>query len=308
LTRPPLSIVVPTRDRPPRLERCLASIRAAMRDGDELIVVDSASLKRVDVAHAAQAAAARLERLERPGVNRARNRGWRAATHPLIAYVDDDVVVDRGWADAIAMSAAAHPDAAFITGRLAPLNDAKHGMVAVKDDAEPSVLDDKSRGDLGHGANLLVRADALAAVGGWDESLGAGARFKSAPEADLYDRLFAAGYVGRYEPAARARHEQWRSSRELIVLDWRYGFGNGARLAKLVRRDRRRARLIGGEALWGWGIARLGAPLRDRNKTEVARIATRLAGTTVGFARGLFVRIQDGHFVATDPESAAERR
>ncbi|MEY2417496.1 MAG: hypothetical protein QOG90_176 [Actinomycetota bacterium] len=282
----------------------MASIRVAMRPVDELIVVDSASTPPVTTADA------RVVRVDQPGVNRARNRGWRAAQHALVAYVDDDVVVDAGWADAFATSAAAHPEAAFFTGRLAPLesvgrNDA---MVAVKDDEQPCALDRTSRGDLGHGANLLVRTDALAAIGGWDEALGAGGRFKSAPEADLYDRLFAAGYVGRYEPAARARHEQWRSSRELVGLDWRYGFGNGARLAKLVRTDRPRARVVGSEALWGWGLARVAAPLRDRNKTEVARVAARLAGTTVGFSRGLFVRIKDGHFVVADRKTGDERR
>jgi glycosyltransferase involved in cell wall biosynthesis len=296
--------VVPTRDRPDQLRRCLASIHAAIDAHDELIVVDSASRPPIVLADA------RVVRVERPGVNRARNRGWQAATNQLIAFVDDDVVVDRDWANAMARSAALHEDAAFITGRLAPLAGAGRAdaMVAVKDDDAPAVLDRASRGDLGHGANLLVRAAALEAIGGWDEALGAGARFKSAPEADLYDRLFAAGYVGRYEPAARAQHEQWRSSRELVRLDWRYGFGNGARLAKLVRTDRARARLVGGEAVWGWGVGRLGAPLRDRNKTEVARIAARLTGTTVGFTRGLFVRIEDGHFRPDDRETRGARQ
>ena len=265
---------------------------------DELIVVDSASSPAVVFPDA------RVVRVDQPGVNRARNAGWRVASHALLAYVDDDVVVDAEWADAIARSAAAHPEAAFVTGRLAPLNDSAHGGVAVKDDDEPAVLDRQTRGDLGHGANVLVRSGALAAIGGWDESLGAGARFKSAPEADLFDRLFAAGFTGRYEPTARARHEQWRSPGELVRLDWRYGFGNGARLAKLVRTDRERARRVGGEALWGWGLQRVGRPLLDRNKTEVARIAARVTGTTVGFSRAVFVRIRNGHFAPRDEESA----
>lgn len=231
-------------------------------------------------------------------MNRARNIGWRAARHELIAYVDDDVTVDLAWAEGFSKSAAAYPAAAFITGRLSALDDGsqRHGDVAVKDDTEAAVLDRGTRGDLGHGANLLVRASALAAVGGWDESMGAGARFTSSPEADLYDRLFLAGLHGRYEPLARAWHEQWRSPRQLIQLDWRYGFGNGARLAKLVRGDRPRARQIAGEALWSWGLQRLGAPLRDRNKTEIARVTARLAGTGAGFARALFTKVYDGHY------------
>jgi glycosyltransferase involved in cell wall biosynthesis len=279
------------------LARCVASIRAALRDGDELIVVDSASRHR-DAVAAAAAGADVLARNERAGVDRARNTGWQTARHDLVAFVDDDVIVDVGWADAFASSAAAH-DAAFITGRLSAKVDAgsRDGNVAVKDDERPATLDHQTRGDLGHGANLLVRRDALVAVGGWDESMGAGARFTSAPEADLFDRLFQAGFTGRYEPAAHAWHEQWRAPRELIVLDWRYGFGNGARLAKLVRGDRARARRVATEAAWSWGLRPLGGALRQRNKTDVARITARLAGTMTGFVRAVPTRIADGHYV-----------
>ncbi len=293
---------MPTRDRDQQLARCIESIKAAAGPDDELIIVDSASRDADAIAAIAREADARLLRCERPGVNRARNAGWRAAVHNLVAYVDDDVIVDAAWADGFARSAAAHPEAAFLTGRVSAPDDAvgRHGNVAIKDDAEPAILHRATRGDLGHGANVLVRAAALDDVGGWDEAMGTGARFGSSPEADLYDRLFLAGLVGRYEPAARAWHEQWRTPTQLVRLDWRYGFGNGARIAKLVRRDRPRARQIAGEALWSWGLQRLVAPLRDRNKTEVARVVARLAGTATGFARALFTRVRDGHYVERD--------
>src|SRR5205085_1111245 len=239
-------------DRPDMLARCVASVLAAAGPDDEVIVVDSASTPPVQVD------GARVIRCAQPGVNRARNAGWRAAAHALVAYVDDDVIVDAGWADAFARAAAAHPNHAFFSGRVAALTTAGngHGNVAVKDDGAPAVLDAASRGDLGHGASLLVRGEALAAVRGWDESMGAGARFQSGPETDLYDRLFAAGFSGRYEPSAVAHHDQWRSPAELVRLDWRYGFGNGARIAKLVRTNRGRARRVAAEAAWGWGLQR----------------------------------------------------
>ncbi|HUR76471.1 MAG TPA: glycosyltransferase [Acidimicrobiales bacterium] len=297
MTRSALSVVIPTRDRVERLRRCVASLRAALRDVDELIVVDSASRDALSIQAIARSGGALYLRAQHPGVNRARNLGWQRAANGLIAFVDDDVVVEPTWADAFAASAVAHPDAAFITGRLSPLGDSGHGPVAVKDDSAPATLTRLSRGDLGHGASVLVRAAALAAVGGWDESLGAGAKFESAPEADLFDRLLLAGFEGRYEPAARARHEQWRTPRQLVGLDWRYGFGNGARLAKLVRTDRPRARWVASEAAWGWGLQRLGAPVRARNKTETARVLARLAGTGAGFGAALLTPVREGHFV-----------
>lgn len=293
---PSISVIVPTRDRSEMLTRCLAAIGASVRDGDEVIVVDSASREPATIAAIAAGARARLVRLDQPGVNRARNAGWRAAYNGLLAYVDDDVVVDATWADALANSAAAHPAAAFITGRLLPLAPSEHGNVALKESVTPQQLDRTSTGDLGHGANVLVRASGLAAIGGWDDAMGVGGRFKAAPEADLYDRLFAAGYTGWYEPTAVARHDQWRGPRELVALDWRYGYGNGARIAKLARSDGRRARRVAAEAAWGWGLRRLGDAVRYRNKTDSARIVARLAGTAVGFGRALVVPVHDGHY------------
>ena len=298
--RPALSIVIPTRDRAEMLRRCLTFVAAAAGPDDEVIVVDSASASPV-------MADARVVRCDTPGVNRARNAGWRAATNDLIAYVDDDVIVDPGWADAFARAAAAHPAAAFFSGRIGAHTSAPtaHGNVAVKDDAAAAALHSSSRGDLGHGASLMVRSAALAAVGGWDEAMGVGGRFKSSPETDLYDRLFAAGFTGRYEPSARAQHDQWRRPAELIRLDWRYGFGNGARLAKLVRTDRSRAARVASEAVWGWGVRRLGPALRQRNKTDAGRVAARLAGTATGFSRALFTPVRDGHFVARGRSSSS---
>lgn len=292
-----LSVIVPTRDRPEMLERCLNALRAAVGPDDEIVVVDSASRDATGVAGRANAVGARLVRCEQPGVNRARNAGWRAAYSQLLAFVDDDVVVDPTWADAFARAAVDHPAAAFITGRTAPLEPGAHSDVATKDDSVPATLTRTTRGDLGHGNNLLVRASALAVIGGWDEAMGVGGRFKSSPETDLYDRLFASGFTGHYEPTALARHDQWRTARELIELDWRYGYGNGARIAKLARTDRTRARGAAREAAWGWGIRRLADAVRYRHKTDAARVVTRLAGTTVGFARGITTRVTDGHYV-----------
>lgn len=297
MTRPPLSVIVPTRDRPAMLRRCLESLAASIGPSDEVIVVDSASRDAAQIASIVTGAGFRLVRCDEPGVNRARNAGWRAARYELLAYVDDDVVVERGWADAFGQAGAIHATAAFVTGRTTALEAGSHADVATKGDACAAALDRTTPGDLGHGNNLLVRAAALEVIGGWDEAMGVGARFKSAPENDLYDRLFAAALSGRHEPAAVVRHDQWRRSRELIALDWRYGYGNGARIAKLARSDRARARRIAAEAAWGWGVRRLFDALRYRHKTDAARVSARLAGTAIGFVRGLSARVVDGHYV-----------
>lgn len=277
-----LSVVVPTRDRLTLLEGCLAALRADLRPGDEVLVVDSASVVAVPALPGA-----RVLRAEAPGTSRARNLGWRASGHGLVAFVDDDVRVLPGWADAL-RAAFTDPAVAFVTGRidLPPEQAGMERPVAVKTDLCSARLDAACTGTLGATANLGVLRAALLAVDGFDERLGPGARFHAAEDLDLFDRLFAAGLVGRYEPAAQAVHEQWRSRRELVALDWRYGVGMGGRLAKLARTDRRRCARLVREAVWTAGLRPVLGDVARGYEFGVLTGSTRVAGTLAGFVRG----------------------
>jgi glycosyltransferase involved in cell wall biosynthesis len=298
--REPVSVVVPTRDRPEMLDACLTALRRAVAPADEVIVVDSASIAATAVADVAARHDATLVRCDRPGVDRARNAGWRRAQHRLIAFTDDDVQVADDWCDALAGCFRARPDIAFVTGRLSAHPGQESGLgVAVKDDTEPMRLDLATRAMFGHSANLAVTRDALAAVGGFDEAMGAGGRFRGAPEGDLFDRLLGAGFVGCYDPAARAWHDQWRRVRDVVRLHYGYGIGSGARMAKLLRIDRRRLRRVAADYVWGWGLAPLPGHLVRRDWGRSACSLARLGGYCVGFARALVVPVRDGHFVSS---------
>jgi glycosyltransferase involved in cell wall biosynthesis len=248
------------------------------------------------VSAAARDGGAELVRCERPGVGRARNAGWRAARHEIVLFTDDDVVVDAGWRDALAAAVAAHPEAGFVTGRvLPPAGPAPSRDVAIKRDEQPAAYDAASVGNLGHGASVGIRRTVLDRLGGWDESMGIGGRFRAAPEHDLFDRCFGLGLTGRFEPAALAWHRQWRGPRRLLLLDLRYGYGSGARLAKLVRADRHRGRLVAAD-LVRWNTGELVRELRAGHGYPVLGTALRLLAIPAGFLRAVVVPVIDGHF------------
>jgi glycosyltransferase involved in cell wall biosynthesis len=292
----PVTVVVPTRDRPEQLAACLESVLSALHPGDEVVVVDSASLNARAVATVARAAGAVLVRCEQPGVDRARNAGWRAGSHPVVLFTDDDVVVDPGWRDAMVKTLVSEPGLGFVTGRvLPPPGEAPSRDVAIKRDDAPEVYDGTSVGNLGHGASLAVPRPVLEQLGGWDESLGTGGRFGSSPEHDLFDRCFAAGLTGRFEPAALAYHAQWRGPRRLLLLDLRYGYGTGARMAKLLRTDRTRARVVAADYFRG-GLSELGREARARHGYPALGTIVRLLAVPIGLLRALVVPVRDGHF------------
>jgi hypothetical protein len=143
---------------------------------------------------------------------------------------------------------------------------------------------------------MAVRREVLERVGGFDELLGPGRRFRAGEDKDLFDRMLHAGARGRYDPAMLVAHEQWRPRAERLRLDWSYGIGGGARLAKLARIDRAHARAVAVELLWRWGVRDFAACVRSRYKLGATAALLRLAGIIVGFTAAMTVPVRDGHF------------
>ena len=100
---PAVSIVIPTRDRPSELERCLAAIS---RDPEiarrEVIVVDDDSHDRDMVALIASRMGAGLVSGGGAGPAAARNAGARAARAPIVCFTDDDCEPSPEWATRLA--------------------------------------------------------------------------------------------------------------------------------------------------------------------------------------------------------------
>lgn len=281
--RPPLSIVIATRDRPDHLRRCLATLARVVGEDDEVLVVDSASRGR-EPAEVATAAGARVVRASRPGTSLARNVGWQAAAHEHVAFIDDDVLVDSGWADAMAAALAA-PGRTWVTGWIGVPEDQLHipepnPTMLVQ---HPMRLTADRRGTLGASANLGAHRALLAEVGGFDERFGPGTWVSAAEDVELFDRFLLAGHEGFYDPAVRVYHDQWRTRRQAVSLHWRYGKGMGARLARLVRHDLARARRGAYEFLGPDGVFAAGRCLRVRYEMGAVFAMLRVTGAVAGF-------------------------
>ncbi len=239
-----LAIVVCSRDRPQLLAATLAAI--AGQQADDVLVVDSASRTEATAAVAA-AAGVRCVRVDEPGLARARNAGLRATDADVVAFTDDDCEPETGWAAAVRTSFDART--AFVLGRVVALGGTEQPVVQLETTARVfSAGDDVMR--MGHGANFSVARAAWAALGGFDELLGAGARFRAGEDTDFLWRALQAGWAGRFEPAAAVGHRVWRGRREALRTMYGYGVGQGAvatKVRRLAGRDAVRT-LSGGTA------------------------------------------------------------
>jgi glycosyltransferase involved in cell wall biosynthesis len=109
----PVSVIIPTYNRAHLVPRAVLSVLAAIRPGDEIIVVDDGSTDHTAEALAPFAARIRYIRSDNRGAGAARNLGIRAAQHPLVAFLDSD---DEWMPDALDLKRAvldARPDLVF---------------------------------------------------------------------------------------------------------------------------------------------------------------------------------------------------
>src|SRR5260370_24643424 len=119
---PSLSVAICTKDRATTVKRCLDSLLPLQNIyGFELLVVDNSPSDQATAGLVKELPTVRYALEKYPGLNFARNRAWREAKGELIAYLDDDVVVDRGWVAGLQEAFAETPDAGAFTGLVMPL-------------------------------------------------------------------------------------------------------------------------------------------------------------------------------------------
>ncbi len=114
------SVVICTRDRPEQLRSALASVVCAL-GVSEIIVVDNAPSTPATREVVESFYGVRYEVEPVPGLDRARNRGLAVATGEVIAFTDDDAVVDPRWALALAEAFAMDDGIWAVTGLVLPL-------------------------------------------------------------------------------------------------------------------------------------------------------------------------------------------
>jgi GT2 family glycosyltransferase len=181
----------------------------------------------------------------RPGLSRARNRAlaWVEPDDDVIAFVDDDAVVDPGWHDALLRRWNEAPaTVACVGGPIRPRFDAPPPPWVTDQilpaltllDRGPGVRDlDPECEEAVYGANISFRAGPLRRAGGFDPGWGhSGERVFFGEEDEAQRALNRLGYTTRYVPDAGVDHvipaERLKRS---SFIKRRYAFGKalGAR-------------------------------------------------------------------------------
>ena len=112
---PPISVIIPVRNDPSGLDRCLASLEETQYPKFEVIVVDDASTDET-AAVTARYEVRLIQLPERVGPGAARNRGASEASHEILFFLDADVTVEHDTLAKVAETFRRNPDAAATFG------------------------------------------------------------------------------------------------------------------------------------------------------------------------------------------------
>jgi mycofactocin glycosyltransferase len=230
-----VAVVIPVRNDPTGLAATLAALAAPLRCPGEperatrsapgAVVVDDLSADLPALAAACSSAGASLiRRAAWGGPAAARNDGWRAATEPLVAFVDANCEPEPGWLDHL-LPHFADPQVAAVAPRIVPAGPAASRVLGAYE-AVTSPLDlgrreaiVRPRSPVAYvpTAALVVRRSALEALNGFDETL------KVGEDVDFIWRLVASGSTVRYEPRATVRHPIRPTWSAWLAQRYRYG-------------------------------------------------------------------------------------
>lgn len=291
-------MVIPTRDRPARLQACLAALGRQTLPGRrfEVVVVDDGS-----TAPLAPAVPTGLEvtlvRQPHAGVAAARNAGAARARGAVVAFTDDDCVPDPEWLERLLASVAIDPGALHAGPvESAPgvglLAEASQDLITFLVEHDNAGADDAC---FATGNNLALARSVLEQLGGFDARrmpLAAG------EERELCERARRAGIALRLVPDARVLHVNPMSLPGFLRLHHRYG--RGARLLHRTRPGRQRALPARPARFYGSLVL---SPLRPAPSARGLAVASLLALSQAAHAIGYATET-----LAPTREPAAHRR
>jgi GT2 family glycosyltransferase len=252
---PHVTVVVATRDRPEALRRCVDSILASRYPRFDIVVVDNApasiATQRVVADAYGPGHNVRYVREPTPGLACAHNRALPEITSPIVAFTDDDVVVDPEWLAKLVAGFGVAPDVACVTGMIFPLEletpaqllieraigfnkGMERRLYRVGTPGSDDVLFPYAAGRFGSGANMAFRTDVLRSLAGFDPALGTGTVARGGDDLAAFFDVVASGHALVYEPAAVIYHAHRRDDAALSRQAFGYGAGLTAYLTKTV--------------------------------------------------------------------------
>lgn len=227
---PPLvTVAVCTRDRTDNLACCLDSLTQVNYPRLDVLVIDNApSTEATCTLMANRFPQFRYVCESRPGLDWARNRAIAESIGNIVAFTDDDVVVDAEWVAALARAFTEDESVMAVTGLVVPFELETDAQILFEDyggfgkgfertwfqtdhrvDRNIAMMHGWA-GKFGTGANMAFRRKLFDQIGLFDPALDVGTVTNGGGDIEMFFRVLKEGHTLLYEPAAIVRHRHRR--------------------------------------------------------------------------------------------------
>lgn len=306
LEDPLVTVAVCTRDRAQQLKNCLRSLdKLAYRNIEVLVVDNSPATDETKQLVQSQFPDFRYVIEPRPGLDWARNCAIKQASGEIIAYADDDVVVDPFWIDALVNIFQDDPAVMSVTGMVVAHELETQAQVYFERyggfgrgfkrkwfgrdmSGSKKQIFHIGAGQFGTGANMAFRRAVFEKIGMFDPALDVGTVTNGGGDLEMFFRVLEKGHSLVYEPAALVWHQHRKTFEELRTQLTNNGIGLYSyfvRSALAYPHMRGSIFRFGLWWLWHWNIRRLMKSYIKSPRVPRELILAELRGSITGLTR-----------------------
>ena len=217
-----ISIIIVSRNRQKQLLTCLTEISKSSYPYFEIIIVDQSSNNHyLNIKNRLKKISKNVSyyKMSKKGKSKGINFALKIARGDIIAFTDDDCLVDSHWLRNIARSFTKNENVVGVFGKTNAHQPEKHSAQicpCTYDKGKQSVI--KKAGphwdEIGFGNNMAYRKTVFTELGGFKEWLGPGSIGSNAEDAEFSLRVLINNKILLYNPSMLVNHNRWLSLEE----------------------------------------------------------------------------------------------
>ncbi len=235
-----VSALICTRNRSEMLPYAVESILKGSSIIHELIVIDQSTDERSKMSLTPYFFDSRLVYVpdDRVGKSLALNKGLLEAKGDVVAMTDDDCIVSQSWPDELILPFRNIDNLAISCGNVvATIHDINKEFIPEYNIDKDRIIANirQMKNSLGIGANMAVSKSKVLSIGGYDESLGPGAKFMAGEDYDIIIRCLLNKMLVYQAAKSEVIHYGIRTIEESRYLIQNAYFGMGATYIKPIK-------------------------------------------------------------------------
>jgi glycosyltransferase involved in cell wall biosynthesis len=223
--KPKITILIATRNRPHQIKQCLKSIlQNSFRDYQILIADQSDDEKTIEAINSFHSKKINMIRMQK-GKSKGLNLLIKKAKTEILAFTDDDCIVDKDWLQTISQTYKNHPKLAGIFGNTYGYKPEDHlqnfcPSLFKVEKFQIHTFKNLNYYHVGLGNNMSLKKSVIEKIGHFQEWLGVGSIGKSGEESEIIFRILKNNFILATNPKMIVYHNRWLNYKQYRIQNF----------------------------------------------------------------------------------------